>query len=54
MVKTQSQVLAQMYGCAESELLAKYDRMTSEIKTSAIVTLNSININVMDDMTVMV
>ena len=37
---THRKILAEMYGCAENELLAKFDRMTPQIKASAIVTLS--------------
>ena len=37
---THRKILAQMYGCQDSELLGKFDRMTSQIRSSAIVTLS--------------
>jgi len=37
---THRKILAQMYGCQENELLAKFERMTPQIRSSAIVTLS--------------
>ena len=39
-MSTHRKILAEMYGCPESELLARFDRMTPQIKSSAIVTLS--------------
>jgi len=37
---THRKILAEVYGCRENELLARFDRMMPQIKNSAIVTLS--------------
>ena len=36
---THRSILAQMYGCKETELIARFDRMMPQIRNDAIVTL---------------
>ena len=39
-IVTHRKILAEVYGCRENELLAQFDRMTPQIRNSAIVTLS--------------